>query len=616
MNKNLVSVVVIAAVAVGSAAGLLLLPTLQAASRSVDRKASINTERARRLLHEYSVALDYGAMLVQQLDDEGIAPEPEDITDETADEYQKVQEPLWRAYPPVTLRGEVATPTEPDYGNIGRDIREGRGAQARRVNENAKLLDAAMAAVNEALAVTQGEASARSDAEATRLKAVVLYYKGIAERIRAGLLRGEGDQQRGDLADLVAKAAEASASDTKEAAQSIDGRIQSLRAEAVAVEKAVSEDRAALASLDAKIAGIEGRLADAKGRLETARKSLDDLRNEGANLGDPRGAEVYGNRFHEIDSAYRTAVRESHLLEFGGLPQATLRPPGDFLNGRFVEGGSASAVTTEFGLAHYRDERAVLAARVDGREAELKGLNEDIAHLDSTKSVLLAGQKRGEETIKALAESASTIYTELNRLSSEASAIEERAVQFLDQSAKASQAAARAADEWVTRGGAESRDLPAENKDRSAFNMRSRDGWMGAHIATQEADARLAVAAIQYDRYRAASADAEVLDKISKYFAVAEADPEAERTKAEEAKAAGIDAVTQAMAVLERSHGRAERDWTIVAQAADATYLLSMFGRPDYLPDAIEAYRKAVSSRESEPFAKPFVARLARIEAK
>ena len=71
-----------------------------------------------------------------------------------------------------------------------------------------------------------------------------------------------------------------------------------------------------------------------------------------------------------------------------------------------------------------------------------------------------------------------------------------------------------------------------------------------------------------------------------------------------------------AMAVLERAHGRAERHWTLAAQAADATYLLAMFGREDYLPDAVEAYRKAVSGRESDAYAKPFVARLNRLEGR
>ena len=59
-----------------------------------------------------------------------------------------------------------------------------------------------------------------------------------------------------------------------------------------------------------------------------------------------------------------------------------------------------------------------------------------------------------------------------------------------------------------------------------------------------------------------------------------------------------------------------EKNRPRAAQAADATYLLAMFGRADYVAEAIEGYRKAVSGREADPVARPFVNRLARLEAR
>jgi len=510
----------------------------------------------------------------------------------------------------------VATPAQPNYGNIEQDIRQGLLEQEGHVQENSKLLDDALAAVNQALSVSHGDTSARSDAAANRLKAVILYYKGIAERLNARLYRIEGEQWRGDLVELAAQAAEARAAATQEAEQGIDRRVEELRAEAARVEAALAEDRTALTSLDERIHDIEGRLAQAKGVVEKTRLALDALRAEGVNLADPTGADAFAKRFEETDAVYRAAASETQALEYGGLPEARLQPPGDFLNGRFVEGGATTGVTSEFGLTHYRDERAVLTARVSGREAEWHSLRDDITHLDASKTALRDAQRRGEEKLRTLAESASKTYAELNRVDSEAFAVEDRAIQFLDQSAKASQAAAQAADDRVSQASAATRDLTPESKERSAFNMRSRDGWMGAHIAAQEADARLAIASIEYDRFRSYAADADVLGKITEYFTLAEVDVEAERIKAEDAKNAGIESVTGAMTVLERAHTRAERHWTIAAQAAEATYFLAMFGREDYVPEAIEAYRKAVSGRESEAFAKPFVARLNRIEGK
>lgn len=616
MNKNQASVLVVVAFAVVTFAAWLFLPSLQAASRAVDREASIDTERARRLLHEYSVALDYDAMLVQQLGDQGIDVDSDNVTDQIADDYQDVQDPLWKAYSPTTMRGDVATPAQPNYGDIGQAIREGLREQERRTRENTKLLLDALASVNQALAVSRGDVSARSDAEATRLKAIILYYQGMAERIRAELFRGQADQRRDDLAKLIAQAADAQTSDTREAEETVSRRIEEHRAAAAQIEKALGEDRTAMASLDEKIHDLEVRLGRAKDRVQQTQKALDDLRAEGVNLADPKGAEAFGRRVEGVDSAYRAVVREAQLLEFGGLPQATLQPPGDFLRGRFVEGGASGELTSEFGLSHYRHERAVLVARVEGRGVELQGLRDDVVRLVENQAALAEARRRGEENVKTLAQSAAQLYDDLNRVGSEAFAIEERAAQFFEQSAKASQAAARAADEWVSQGSTQSRDLSPESKERSAFNARSRDGWMGAHIAAQEADARLAIAAIEYDRFRSSSADADAVASAGKYFTLVEADPQTERAKAENAKQAGTDAITQAMAVLERAHSRAERNWTLVAQGAEATYLLAMFGRADYVPDAIEAYRKAVSGRESEPLAKPFMSRRIRMESK
>jgi hypothetical protein len=51
-----------------------------------------------------------------------------------------------------------------------------------------------------------------------------------------------------------------------------------------------------------------------------------------------------------------------------------------------------------------------------------------------------------------------------------------------------------------------------------------------------------------------------------------------------------------------------------VAQEAGALYLLSMFGEPAYLDDAIAAYRSAVKGREDQKYAERFVTRLRRLE--
>ena len=71
-----------------------------------------------------------------------------------------------------------------------------------------------------------------------------------------------------------------------------------------------------------------------------------------------------------------------------------------------------------------------------------------------------------------------------------------------------------------------------------------------------------------------------------------------------------------AMAVLQEAHADADRHWTITAQAGGANYLLSLFGHPSYLDEAIEAYRKAVQGREDSRIAGKFVTRLRQLEGR
>ena len=63
------------------------------------------------------------------------------------------------------------------------------------------------------------------------------------------------------------------------------------------------------------------------------------------------------------------------------------------------------------------------------------------------------------------------------------------------------------------------------------------------------------------------------------------------------------------MKILERAHRDGERHWTFVAQQAGANYLLALFGHPEYIDDAIQAYDNAIKGREDEKFSEKFATR-------
>lgn len=144
---------------------------------------------------------------------------------------------------------------------------------------------------------------------------------------------------------------------------------------------------------------------------------------------------------------------------------------------------------------------------------------------------------------------------------------------------------------------------------------RMNDGWMSGHIAVQEADARLARAWVYADRHRAYHELAASLASVGEPLQLAEADVEAERIKSQDSRDSATEEVETAMEILRRAHGKTgEGNWTITAQAAGATYLMTLLGYDGYLSETIEGYRKALQGRETEPFAKVFSKRLAELE--
>ncbi|MEK7730537.1 MAG: hypothetical protein AAB363_01640, partial [Planctomycetota bacterium] len=112
------------AIAFAAAIGLcgiawLLLPTLQASQRKVDAEASLHLERARRLLHQYSVDLAYRALVLDQLRDAEVdvdIADPKALIEDAGDEYQERHTELWTAFAPNDWEHDPPRPVKPSYG--------------------------------------------------------------------------------------------------------------------------------------------------------------------------------------------------------------------------------------------------------------------------------------------------------------------------------------------------------------------------------------------------------------------------------------------------------------------------------------------------------------------
>lgn len=597
----------------------LFLPTLQAGQRKVDAEASLHLERARRLLHHYSADLAYRALVLDQLRDAEVdvdIADPQALAEDAGDEYQERHTELWTTFQPNDWEQDPPRSVKPNYGNVAGQIRDGVKTRAALIAENGKLLKDALDEIEKALSAASGDPTARSQFEAGRLKGVIQYHRGLAERVRAGLKRAEADGYRRRLVGLANRGVEWASSKTLVADSGIDEQIRRVNERAAQAEGELNDDRKALAALDATIGDLERRLHTAQSRADQARAAMEQMQREGVNFSDPKGAEAFGRRLTEQDSSYREALREVQSLEAGRLPKADIDASGDFLKGRYLENGSATNLTIDQGLAHYRNERVVLAAKVEGEQKCVADFRSDLSRIEGIKAASLAAQTDAAQRIAETAPLAAEAYDELNRLESEAEVVEDAALKLLDQSVSASQQAAGAVDTWTGDAGKHTQNLKPEAKERSVYNARENDDWMAGHIAAQAADARLAKAWIHYDRFVAASQNADVLALVTKTLGLKEADPESERTKAAEARQGGIDEVTKAMEVLQKAHGKTEKHWTIVAQAAGTTYLLALFGQTDYVADAVEGYRNALKNRETEKYTERLAARLKRLESR
>ncbi|MDO8630175.1 MAG: hypothetical protein Q7R41_06750 [Phycisphaerales bacterium] len=619
MNPQRLIVVVASVAVVVTGGAWLLLPVMQPAQRRVESRAVVHVERARRLLDRFNADLAYRALLVDQLRDSDVevdATDPAALAEDAGDAYQAKHEELWKSYEPKDWSAGTGRPARANYGNLAGQIRDGIGSRKKLVDENARLLTDALAEADAALAVSVGDASGRTYAEANRLNGTILYHLGLTERVKASLRRGEAEPILRELVDLAEQASALQGSQHLVAESGVDERIKSVRDKLSETESRVSESRSELSQLDKTVRELEGKWSAARARSDAAQAEVRRIRTAGVDFSDPNGGEAFRKRLMEHDAIFRAAEREAQELEAGSLPKAQIDASGDFLRGRYVEGGRTSDLTVSHGLLHYRDERSVVAIKIESEQKGIDGLKADLARLEALKQSYAQRQAEAAKRLPEIKPDAVAAYDDLSRVQSEAEAIEERALKYLDRSASAIQQAASLADQWVSESREKTQNLSPEAKERSAFNHRADDAWLSGFTAAQSADARSAKAWIYYDRFDAASRTADALATVIKSIPLGEVDVESVRAKADEARTAGIKEIETAMAVLEKAHLKAEKHWTLTAQGAGITYLMVLFGQKDYLADAVEAYRSAVKGRENESYAAKIVSRLQRLESR
>ncbi len=594
------------------AAGWFALPALQGNQSSVDNQASVEVERARRLLHQYNAGLDYKSLLLAGLADAGVDVDlktPDDLLDSVGEDFGKRLADSWKLYAPTDW-GQSPRPTKAPTAGLSREIQKGVSSRKELLNDNQQHLEEAFRAVNAALGLRRGDSTAGSHAAALRLKSIILFQMARRERLHADVIRSNAADAPSKLNELAAQASASAPLLNLVAAGGVDEQIRILKGRLAEVETQAAKEKAALAQLEVRIQELTTTKDAAQRRAEEIRKTMESSR--ATDFSDPRTIEAFESSSIEM----RESLARAQALEFGNYVNAVIGPSGDYVSGSYVPAGGSGPLTTEPGLRHFVSERVVQTARVQGAEQTRKDLRDDLAHLETLKAGQEAIQDRSKKELTALVATARDVLANWDKMDSEAEKIEDEALKLLTQAAATAKDAAEAQGRWVGEARTRTQGFSQEAGARSGVARRLQDEWLEGYTRAHQADAVAAKAWVHAIRFQSLSESAKALAQSSAALGLPEDRAANMVQRAKESQEAGIAAVNEAMAVLERVHGGVDDHWTVTAQAAGTIYLLTLLGQAEFTQQAVEAYRSAVKGREDKPFADRFTSRLKQLESR
>lgn len=598
-------------------------------------EADAHVERARRLLSAYRSENERLSELLDGLKHAGVEVSPEGETIERLLEQQRAvfesadeavrnrgRGPEAQKFREVEERYKSAGGTDDrpllDNSAFGGGPRirqaalEGVRFRDGHLRAGESLLADALSEIREAINVSRGETKGSTvHPEAQRVEGLILAAQ--AERARR-----EGQRQwdrAGTPRDLVvALATEARRLDTETrliAESEIDARLSDLNEAAAALTAGIAEAKSRVETLDATIAGLRSQIDEWNEKAAASRQTLDRLDQEGADLLDRGGTDSFVNGYAGASGAYREALKAAQELEFGTLTDARIDDSGDLVRGRFVPADGVEAIGVRRGAVDYMDDRAAAALDLQGLEEALADVTARVGELTTLRGEYErraddARRKRdevvnaGAAAFEAYAQSANQAETAMADAMTKA----RQSVTSFKSAKTVAESGRRGAGERVS-------EATPEQKERSPFNARSEAGWRTGQVANEYGQARLLFGRIEYERSVVAAAAFEIATLAKSELGVAAADPDAFAVRRDESRSAALEAVRDAIGEFERSSRDLNGNWTVAAQAADAHYLMGLLESPTHVRSAIENYQAAVNTRESEPYVRPLVERLA-----
>ena len=630
MNKTVLSggLIVVAFALFGGA--FLLAPSLQTDQAQATDEVRRDVERARRLLARVGENEDRLAMVIEELrlagiedidEDQvaGLVEDDRDILTGAEERLQEIMRDLGSRRRDLQEKmqaagGEVSPTGARGFGagasQMEMALRAGLDARDRILNENEDLLDQALAAVREALAVQHGDLSGRDDPVALQTEGMILYAQGTASHRRARRLRDRACEPRADLVAWTAQLGQATQEQEVVQASDIDARIAEARARKAETQTVLDGFQATIDSLTGQITKLESQLAEQRSIADEARKALDRMAADGMDFADQQGLQKFSAMYGAQSKEYRQALRNAQIIEFGTLDNATIDDSHDFLKGEYVPANGSESVSPQRGLCHLRADLAEAQGQATAASDTLAALGEDITAMVQAREALAGRAAAAAGRADELREAAGDLYTRMSSLVAEAAEHEDSAIDKLSKAARSFNSAATAA----TKAGGEARDaissLGPDAAQRTASYMRSEDRWTPASSKARYANASLRLAMVQYERYRDLTTDSRLTADLAGKGIQVEEDAAALAEAAQEARDQGLEAAQQAADTLLRVGRDLNQHYSITAEIASAYYLQSLFGEPGLVEYAIRNYQAVVEGREDDPNVRQYVERL------
>jgi chromosome segregation ATPase len=325
----------------------------------------------------------------------------------------------------------------------------------------------------------------------------------------------------------------------------------------------------------------------------------------------PGSFQDFSAKFGELAATYSRSLAEAAALEAGTLKNAEIDDSGDYVSGSYVPVG-AGQIGTERGLAGLQRDRAVAEAELDRLKEALVSAEADIKTSEELRRHLDATVARDRERAQRIKDSVGPLLDELKKTVAEAETVESKAVQKLNGAIKASAAAMNIANDAVNQARQSVSELSPKAQAAAAESLAQNDSWVAAQRGAQKADAQILLGKVYYQQFRDAARDQKLLSEIGAPLRLSDVDAGAYAQKRDTAKRLGTEVLEDAIKQLENSWRALKEHWTVRAEIAGATHLLSLFGDPDgVLRDtALANYQSAVEGREDNPHAAAYVERI------